>query len=140
MPRDWKIPNSLTKFYGKNGELTIEHIAQYTIEIGEVASNEYLKMIFFSSFMTRNACTQFSNLRPNSTTTWAQLEASFYSQFFRAKMKVSLTDLFAISQFNAESVNDYLARCQIAQNYCYASVQKAEVVKKAINGLDYRKS
>ena len=40
MPRVWKIPKSLTKFSGENGETTVEHIARYTIEIGDAASNE----------------------------------------------------------------------------------------------------
>ena len=71
----WKIPKSLTMFFGENGESTVERITRYTIEVGEVVSNEYLKMRFFPSSLTKNAL--FSNLRPNSITTWAQLEASF---------------------------------------------------------------
>ena len=36
MPRGWNVPKSLTKFFGESGKLTIEHIARYTVEIGEV--------------------------------------------------------------------------------------------------------
>ena len=52
-------------------------------------------------------------------------------------MKVSLTDLFMIQWFNGEFVDDCLARFRNARNHCYAPVPEAEVVKVAINGLDY---
>ena len=57
MPRGLKVPKSLAKFSGENGESIVEHIARYTVEIGEVASNEHLKMRFFPSSLTRNAFT-----------------------------------------------------------------------------------
>ena len=57
MPRGWKIPKSLTKFSGENGESTVEHIVRYTIEIGEVAFSEHLKIRFFPSSLTKNAFT-----------------------------------------------------------------------------------
>ena len=83
LPRGWKIPKSLTKFSGEENESAVEHIARYTVEIGEAASNEYLKMRYFPSSLTKNAFTWFSNLRPNSIHSWAQLERNFHDQFFR---------------------------------------------------------
>ena len=46
MPREWKVPKSLTKFSGENGESTVGHITRYTVEIGEIASNEPQDEIF----------------------------------------------------------------------------------------------
>ena len=57
LPRGWKVPKSLTKFLGENGEPTVEHIARYTMEIKELANEEYLKMRFFLSSLTKNAFT-----------------------------------------------------------------------------------
>ena len=55
--RGCKIPKSLTRFFGENRESTVEHITLYIVEIGEIASNEYLKMRFFPSSLTKNAFT-----------------------------------------------------------------------------------
>ncbi|XP_016192812.1 uncharacterized protein LOC107633726 [Arachis ipaensis] len=71
LPRGWKIPKSLTKFSGEENESTVEHITRYTVKIGEAASNEYLKMRYFPSSLTKNVFTWFSNLRPNSIHSWA---------------------------------------------------------------------
>ena len=103
LPRGWKAPKSLNKFSRDNGESTIQHIARYTTEIGEIASVEYLKMrFFFPSPLTKNAFTWFSNLRPNLIWTWCRLERSFHEQFFRGEIRVTLTDLFSIKRYPQE--------------------------------------
>ena len=63
VPRDCKTPKSLTKFSGDKDESIAKHVARYTIELGELASNELLKMRFFPSSLTKNSFTWFSNLR-----------------------------------------------------------------------------
>ena len=55
--RGWKAPKSLTKFSRDNGESTIEHIARYTTETGEIASVKYLIVRFFPSSLTKDAFT-----------------------------------------------------------------------------------
>ena len=99
------MPKLLTKFSGENGESTVEHIARYTMEIGELANEEYLKMRFFPSSLTKNAFTWFANLRANSILMWNQLEKSFHDQFFRGEMRVNLTDLFTIRRVQKESIS-----------------------------------
>ena len=47
VPRGCKTPESLKRFSSDKDESTVEHIARYTIELGELASNELLKMRFF---------------------------------------------------------------------------------------------
>ncbi|RYQ89003.1 hypothetical protein Ahy_B09g095875 [Arachis hypogaea] len=71
VPRGIKNPKIITKFTRKVGESTTEHVARYLVEIGNLANDESLKMKFFPSSLTKNAFTWFSNLRPNSITTWA---------------------------------------------------------------------
>ncbi|XP_016164136.1 uncharacterized protein LOC107606608 [Arachis ipaensis] len=137
LPRGWKIPKSLTKFSGEENESTVEHIARYTVEIGEVASNEYLKMRYFPSSLTKNAFTWFSNLRPNSIHSWAQLERNFHDQFFRGELKVSLTYLFSVKRAEGESIDTYLARFRNMRNKCFTPIPEAEVVKMATNGLEF---
>ena len=62
LPRGWKAPKSLTKFLRENGESTVGHITRYTMEIGELANVEYLKMRFFPSSLIKNAFTWITNL------------------------------------------------------------------------------
>ena len=77
MPRGIKPPK-FTKFFGENSESTVEHVARYTLELGELGSNEYLKMRFFPSSLTKNAFSWFSTLRPNLVNSWVQLERIFH--------------------------------------------------------------
>ena len=46
--RGWKIPK-FTKFGGETNESTVEHIARYLTEAGDIANNENLRMKFFPS-------------------------------------------------------------------------------------------
>ncbi|XP_057444650.1 uncharacterized protein LOC130736894 [Lotus japonicus] len=56
LPRGWKVPK-FTKFSGDSGESTVEHVARYQIEAGDLAINENLKMKYFPSSLTKNAFT-----------------------------------------------------------------------------------
>ncbi|XP_015949501.1 uncharacterized protein LOC107474392 [Arachis duranensis] len=90
VPRGVKNPKITTKFAGEVGESTTEHVAHYLVEIGNLANDENLKMKFFPSSLTKNAFTWFSNLRPNSITTWNQLETAFHAQFYRGEMNIAV--------------------------------------------------
>ena len=48
-PRGWKIPK-YTKFGGESGESTVEHIARYLTEFGDMSNNENLRVKHFSLF------------------------------------------------------------------------------------------
>ncbi|XP_016167911.1 uncharacterized protein LOC107610368 [Arachis ipaensis] len=47
VPRGVKNPKIITKFAGKVRDSTIEHVARYLVEIGNLANDENLKMNFF---------------------------------------------------------------------------------------------
>ncbi|XP_058741273.1 uncharacterized protein LOC131613640 [Vicia villosa] len=68
-----KIPK-FTKFSGDTSESTIEHIARYMTEAGDLANNEDLRMMYFPSSLTKNAFTWFTTLPPNSLDTRSHLE------------------------------------------------------------------
>ncbi|XP_016185987.1 uncharacterized protein LOC107627674 [Arachis ipaensis] len=57
VPRGVKNPMIITKFAGKVGESTTEHVARYYVEIGNLANDENLKMKFFPSSLMKNAFT-----------------------------------------------------------------------------------
>ena len=52
-------------------------------------------------------------------------------------MKVSLTDFFIIRRGQGESIDDYLARFRTMKNRCFTLILELEIVKMAINGLNY---
>ena len=97
LPRGMKIPK-FSKFAGEAGESTVEHVARYLIECGDLANNECLKMKYFPGSLTKNAFTWFTTLPPHSIHSWIQLERVFHEQFFRGETKVSLMDLIGVKR------------------------------------------
>ncbi|KAL2327093.1 hypothetical protein Fmac_020520 [Flemingia macrophylla] len=59
-----------SKFVGEIGESTVEHIAKYHVEYGDLIPNEHLKMKYFPSSLTKNAFLWFTSLPPHSIETW----------------------------------------------------------------------
>ncbi|RYR28801.1 hypothetical protein Ahy_B01g052989 [Arachis hypogaea] len=134
VPRGVKNPKIVTKFAGEVGESTTEYIARYLVEIRNLANDENLKMKFSPSSLTKNAFTWFLNLRPNSITTWNQLETAFNSQFYRGEMNVAVTDLVALKREDGETIDDYMICFKNARSRCYVSLPESEVVKIATMG------
>ncbi|XP_057760102.1 uncharacterized protein LOC130980438 [Arachis stenosperma] len=137
VPRGVKNPKITTKFAGKVGESTTEYVARYLVEIGNLANDENLKINFFPSSLTKNAFTWFSNLRPNSITTWNQLETAFHAQFYQGKMNVAVTDLVALKREDGETIDDYLIHFKNARSRCYVTLPENEIVKIATMGLEF---
>ncbi|XP_015948447.1 uncharacterized protein LOC107473398 [Arachis duranensis] len=137
VPRGVKNQKITTKFAGKVGESTTEHVVRYSVEIGNLANDENLKMKCFPSSLTKNAFTWFSNLRPNSTTTWNQLETAFHAQFYRGKMNVAVPDLVALKREDGETIDDYLIHFKNARSRCYVTLPENEIVKIATMGLKF---
>ncbi|XP_020985721.1 uncharacterized protein LOC110274778 [Arachis duranensis] len=108
VPRGIKNPKIVTMFAGEVGESTTKHVARYLVEIGNLANDENLKMKFFPSSLMKNTFTWFSNLRPNSITTWAQLENAFHAQFYRREMNEAVTDLVALKCEDSKNIDDYM--------------------------------
>ena len=69
MPRGYKIPK-FSKFSGDLEESTVEHVARFTLECGDLATSEMLKMKLFPSSLTREAFSWFTTLTPNSIRSW----------------------------------------------------------------------
>ncbi|XP_058776003.1 uncharacterized protein LOC131650309, partial [Vicia villosa] len=109
LPRGWKIPK-FTKFAGETGESTVEHIARFQTEAGELANNENLKMKYFPSSLTKNDFTWFTTLPPQSLFSWNQLERLFHEQFYMGQSKISLKELAGVRRKGTEAVDDYLNR------------------------------
>jgi len=53
------------------------------MDYGDITTNEYLRMKYFPSSLTKNAFTWFTTLTLNLIYNWPQLERIFRKQFFQ---------------------------------------------------------
>ncbi|GAU34949.1 hypothetical protein TSUD_312800 [Trifolium subterraneum] len=136
LPRNWKTPK-FTKFAGDTSESTVEHIARYMVEAGNIADNENLRMKYFPNSLTKNAFTWFTTLPPHSIHTWTQLERLFHEQFYMGQTKISLKELASVKRKIPESIDDYLNRFRLLKARCFTQVPEHELVEMAAGGLDY---
>jgi len=65
LPNGWKIPK-FTKFGGETNESTVEHVARYLTETGDIANNENLRLKYFPCSLAKNAFTWFTTLPSHS--------------------------------------------------------------------------
>ncbi|XP_050919691.1 uncharacterized protein LOC127137262 [Lathyrus oleraceus] len=61
-PPRTKVPK-FTKFVKDTTESTVEHVARYLIEAGDISNNEILRIIFFQSSLKKNDFTWFRLLK-----------------------------------------------------------------------------
>lgn len=78
------------------------------MKCGHMTTNEYLRMKYFPSSLTKNAFTWFTTLPLYLIFYWTQLERMFHEQFFKGEIKVSLINLMNVKRCNVESIDDYL--------------------------------
>src|ERR1043165_2793487 len=135
-PRGWKIPK-YTKFGGEMGESTVEHIARYLTESGDMANNKGLRVKHFPSSLTKATFTWFTTLPPDSIDSWSKLEKLFHEQFYEGYSKISLVELSSIKRKFAETIDDYLDRFRSLKARCFTQVPEHELVQMAAGGLDY---
>ena len=136
LPRGYKIPKFIT-IAGDTSESTIEHIARYLTEAGDIANNENLRLKFFPNSLTKNAFTWFTMLALHSIHHWTQLERLFHEQFYMGQSKKSLKELASVRRQITESIHDYLNRFRLLKTRCFTQVPEHELVKIAASGLDY---
>ena len=136
LPRGWKLPK-FTKFSGDVEESTVEHIARYQTELGDLVNNEDFRLKYFPNSLTKNAFTWFTTLPPQSLHTWAQLEKLFHEQFQMGQSRMTLTELSEIKRKSTESVDQYLNRFRLLKARCFTQVPEQELVEMAAKGLDY---
>lgn len=135
LPRGWKVPK-FTKFAGDTRECTVEHVAKYQTEVGDIANNEDLKFKYFPSSLTKNTFTWFTMLPPQSVQIWTQLERLFHEQFCMGQLKISLKELVSVKRKTVKSVDQYLNRFRLLKAKCFTQVPEHELVKIGAGGVD----
>ncbi|CAI8582926.1 unnamed protein product [Vicia faba] len=134
LPRGYKVPK-FTKFAGDTNESTVEHIARYLTEAGDIANNEDLRIKYFPSSLTKNAFTWFTTLPPGSIDTWALLERLFHEQFYMGQSKISLKGIgqlvpeYELVEMAAGGL-DYSIRKKLDTQYLRDMAQLADRVRQ----------
>jgi len=136
LPRCYKIPK-FTKFAGDTSESTVEHIAGYLTEAGDLENDENLRLKFFPNSLTKNAFTWFTTLAPHSIQNWTELERLLHEQFYIGQSKIRLKELTSVKRNYTESIDDSLNRFRLLKARCFPQVLEHELVEMTAGGLDY---
>ncbi|KAM1833042.1 hypothetical protein ACFX13_022903 [Malus domestica] len=132
--RGFKISN-FSLFAGESSLSSLEHVARFTEQCGDVNS-DFHKLRLFNFSLTGSAFAWYINLPPNSVQSWEELVEKFHEQFYRPGMEVPVSSLARMAQASDESPMDYLTRFKSARNWCRVPLPEVEFVRLALNGLD----
>ncbi|KAM2537585.1 hypothetical protein TB2_023119 [Malus domestica] len=133
-PKGFKIPD-FSLFAGESSLSSLEHVARFTAQCGDVNS-DFHKLRLFNFSLTGSAFAWYINLPPNSVQNWEELVEKFHEQFYRPGMEMSVSSLARMAQASDESPMDYLTRFKSARNWCRVPLPEVEFVRLALNGLD----
>ncbi|XP_050104646.1 uncharacterized protein LOC126584245 [Malus sylvestris] len=107
-PKGFKIPD-FSLFAGESSLSSLEHVARFTAQCGDVHS-DFHKLRLFNFSLTGSAFAWYINLPPNSIQNWEELVEKFHEQFYRPGLEVSVSSLARMAQASDESPMDYLTR------------------------------
>ncbi|KAM2386857.1 hypothetical protein ACFX1X_039271 [Malus domestica] len=133
-PKGFKIPD-FSLFAGESSLSSLEHVARFTAQCGDVNS-DFHKLWLFNFSLTGSAFAWYINLPPNSVQNWDELVEKFHEQFYRPGMEMSVSSLARMAQASDESPMDYLTRFKSARNWCRVPLPEVEFVRLSLNGLD----
>ncbi|KAM1515647.1 hypothetical protein ACFX10_014726 [Malus domestica] len=133
-PKGFKIPD-FSLFAGESSLSSLEHVARFTAQCGDVHS-DFHKLRLFNFSLTGSAFAWYINLPSNSIQNWEELVEKFHEQFYRPGLEVSVSSLARMAQASDESPMDYLTRFKSARNWCRVPLPEVEFVRLALNGLD----
>ncbi|KAM1455459.1 hypothetical protein ACFXTO_004823 [Malus domestica] len=133
-PKGFKIPD-FSLFAGESSLSSLEHVARFTMQCGDVNS-DFHKLRLFNFSLIGSAFAWYINLPHNSVQNWEELVEKFHKQFYRPGMEMSISSLARMAQASDESPMDYLTRFKSARNWCRVPLPEVEFVRLALNGLD----
>ena len=137
-PRGYKIPD-FSLFSREDGQSTLEQVARFTVQCGELANYEnfyHFKLRLFPNSLTRASFTWYTTLPRNSIQSWQEMESQFHTQFFRADFEVCIVELSRVTQKNGETADLFISRFKKMRNKCKIHLSKIEYVKMTQRGLD----
>ena len=99
-PRGYRILY-FSLFSGEDGQSTLEHVARFIVQCGELDNYEnfyHFKLRLFPNSLTGAVFTWYTTLPRNSIQSWQKMERQFHTQFFRVKPKLCIAELSRVTQ------------------------------------------
>ncbi|KAM1702100.1 hypothetical protein ACFXTN_025278 [Malus domestica] len=115
-PKGFKILDFIL-FAGESSLSSLEHVARFTAQCGDVNS-DFHKLRLFNFSLTGTTFAWYINLPPNSIQSWDELVEKFHEQFYRLRMEMSVSLLARMAQTSDKSPMDYLTRFKSTRNWC----------------------
>ena len=84
----YKIPEFFL-FCRENGQSTLEHVASFIVQCGELTNYEnllYFKLRLFPNSLREVVFTWYATLLRNSIMSWQEMERQFHTQFLRVEL------------------------------------------------------
>ncbi|XP_075473900.1 uncharacterized protein LOC142504945 [Primulina tabacum] len=119
-PRGYRV-HDFSLFSGEDGQYSMEHIARFTIQCGELANLENfnnLNLRQFQNSLTGTAFALYASLPRNSMMSWQEMERQFHIQFYIIEPEVCIVDLSRVTQKKGESVESFIDRFKKMKNIC----------------------
>ncbi|KAM2971646.1 hypothetical protein FF2_018437 [Malus domestica] len=79
-------------FAGESSLSSLEHVARFTAQCGDVNS-DFHKLRLFNFSLTGSTFAWYINLLPNSIQSWEELVEKFHEQFYQPGMEMSVSSL-----------------------------------------------
>ena len=98
-PRGYRILD-FSLFSGEDGQSTIEHVARFTVQCGDLANYEnfyHFKLRLFPNSLIGATFTWYTTLPRNSIQSWQEMERQFLTKFFRVEPEVCITELSRVT-------------------------------------------
>ena len=89
-PRGYRV-HDFSLFFGEDGQSTMEHVARFTMQCGELANYEnfyHFMLRLFPNSLIGTTFTWYTTLPKNSIQSWKEMERQFHTKFFRAEPEV----------------------------------------------------
>ncbi|XP_043700185.1 uncharacterized protein LOC122650885 [Telopea speciosissima] len=134
--RNPKIPE-FTKFSGEDKVSTIEHIAHFIVQCGNLDGLEAAKLRLFPNSLTGLTFTWYFNLPANSNQSWQEMEELFHTQFYRTEPEITIGDLAKLTQESGEAVDGFITRFKTAKYKCLSTLPETEYARMALGGLSF---
>ncbi|KAM2675582.1 hypothetical protein EV1_002329 [Malus domestica] len=134
MPKGYQPPKFM-QFDGKGNPK--QHIAHF-IETCSNAGTEgdYLVKQFVRSLKS-NAFDWYTDLEPESISSWDQLEKEFLNRFYSTRRTVSMLELTSTKQWKEEPVVDYINRWRSLSLDCKDRLSETSAIEMCVQGMHW---
>jgi hypothetical protein len=131
-----KVGSEFTKFSGQDDTSTVEHIAQYLMQLGEASADEAFRIRYFPLSLTGPTFTWFTSLPAHSICSWKDLEQKCHAHYFIGSNEKKLIDLTTIRHRNNETPMEFLRRFTETKSMCFSlNILNDQLAGMAVAGM-----